>query len=184
MIDMLVSGELRKKNIAEYLLYMWQVEDTIRAAGLDEERLYGAIISQSQCSDEVRQEWKQWYSDLIRMMIEEDKREKGHLQINENVLILLDDLHGRLMESSKHAEYRDIYYKVLPLIVEFRQKNGDTGNNEIRDCFELMYGVWMLRLQKKEISQATLKAVNAVSGFLGRLAAYYSEEKAGTLELD
>ena len=28
---MFIAQELRKKNIAEYLLYMWQVEDTIRA---------------------------------------------------------------------------------------------------------------------------------------------------------
>ena len=28
---MFIADQLRKKNIAEYLLYMWQVEDTIRA---------------------------------------------------------------------------------------------------------------------------------------------------------
>ena len=28
---MFVAQELRKTNIAEYLLYMWQIEDTIRA---------------------------------------------------------------------------------------------------------------------------------------------------------
>ena len=28
---MFIAQELRKNNIAEYLLYMWQVEDTIRA---------------------------------------------------------------------------------------------------------------------------------------------------------
>lgn len=181
---MFVSSELRKSNIAEYLLYMWQVEDSLRAAYLDEEKLYSAVIAPTQYCEEDKKAWKQWYSDMIRMMIEEEKKEKGHLQINENVLILLDDLHGRLLESSKHQEYRELYYKVLPLIVEFRQKNGDTGNNEIRDCFELMYGVWMLRLQKREITEATQKAVKAVSGLLGKLATFYKEEKAGTLELD
>lgn len=28
---MLIAKELRKKSIAEYLLYMWQIEDIIRA---------------------------------------------------------------------------------------------------------------------------------------------------------
>lgn len=28
---MIVAREKRKKNVAEYVLYMWQVEDTIRA---------------------------------------------------------------------------------------------------------------------------------------------------------
>lgn len=30
---MFVAQELKKKSIAEYLLYMWQVEDIIRACG-------------------------------------------------------------------------------------------------------------------------------------------------------
>ena len=30
-----ISEQLRQANIAEYLLYMWQVEDTIRAYDLD-----------------------------------------------------------------------------------------------------------------------------------------------------
>ena len=30
---MFVAQELKKKSIAEYLLYMWQVEDIIRAYG-------------------------------------------------------------------------------------------------------------------------------------------------------
>ncbi len=30
---MFVAQELRKKSIAEYLLYMWQIEDIIRAYG-------------------------------------------------------------------------------------------------------------------------------------------------------
>ena len=30
---MFVAKELRKKSIAEYLLYMWQIEDIIRVYG-------------------------------------------------------------------------------------------------------------------------------------------------------
>ena len=36
---MFIAQELRKKNIAEYLLYMWQVEDTIRAFGCSLQRI-------------------------------------------------------------------------------------------------------------------------------------------------
>ena len=49
---MFVQKELREKNIAEYLLYMWQVEDMIRAAGLDSDRLYDAVIKASGRNDE------------------------------------------------------------------------------------------------------------------------------------
>ena len=32
---MIIASQKKKENIAEYLLYMWQIEDIIRAYGLD-----------------------------------------------------------------------------------------------------------------------------------------------------
>ena len=32
---MFISKQLKENNIAEYLIYMWQVEDMIRANGCD-----------------------------------------------------------------------------------------------------------------------------------------------------
>jgi len=181
---MFVQKELREKNIAEYLLYMWQVEDMIRAAGFDSDRLYDAVIKVSGRCDEECREWKQWYDDLIEMMRVEGKTLSGHIQINENVLILLEDLHQRLLGSHKQPEYRDMYYKALPFIVEFRAKNHSTDNVELRDCFNMLYGVWLLRIQGKEVSASTAQAVKAVSAFIGKLAALYREEKEGTLDIE
>ena len=181
---MFVQKELRDKNIAEYLLYMWQVEDMIRAAGLDSDRLYDAVIKASGRSDDECREWKQWYDDLIEMMRAEGKTQSGHLQINENVLILLEDLHQRLLDSHKQPEYRDLYSKALPFIVEFRAKNHSTENAELRDCFNMLYGVWLLRVQGKEVSAQTAQAVKAVSAFIGKLAVLYREDKEGTLEIE
>ena len=36
---MYISQQLKKQNIAEYLLYMWQVEDLIRANNFDMEKI-------------------------------------------------------------------------------------------------------------------------------------------------
>ena len=181
---MFVQEELRKKNIAEYLLYMWQVEDMIRAAGLDSDRLYDAVIKNSGRSEAEGKKWKEWYDDLIGMMRSEGKTEKGHLQINENILILLSDLHARLLESHKQTGYTDLYYKALPFIVEFRARNHEEENEELRDCFNLLYGVWMLKLQGKPVSGSTEQAVKVISAFIGKLALLYNEDKAGTLDLD
>ena len=181
---MFVQEDLRNKNIAEYLLYMWQVEDMIRAAGLDSDRLYQVVIKDSGRSEADCQKWKQWYQDLIDMMHAEGKTQQGHLQINENVLMLLEDLHSRLLESHKQAEYKDLYYKALPFIVEFRAKNHEEQNNELRDCFNMLYGVWLLKVQGKPVSSATQQAVNAVSAFIGKLAVLYREDKQGSLELE
>lgn len=181
---MFISEELRNGNIAEYLLYMWQVEDTVRAAGLDPDRLYESVISASGRTEKECLAWKQWYADIADMMRRENKVEKGHLQVNENVLVMLSDLHARLIESGRTGEYRDVYYRALPFIVEFRAKNRCQDNNELRDCFELMYGVWMLKLQKKTVGDATAQAVAAISKMIAMLASYYRDDKEGRLDLD
>ena len=55
---------------------------------------------------------------------------------------------------------------------------------ELETCFEALYGILLLRLQKKEISQGTAKAVEAISSFLSLLANYYDKDKKGALKLD
>ena len=41
---MYIASKKRKENIAEYLLYMWQIEDLIRAYGLDIDRIRQNVI--------------------------------------------------------------------------------------------------------------------------------------------
>ncbi len=181
---MFVSRSLRETNIAEYLLYMWQVEDIIRAAKFDVEKLDALVVRNSGREETEQKEWLQWYNDLVAMMLSEDKKERGHLQINENVLLFLSELHNRLIKSAKSEDYRDIYYKVLPFIVEFRSKNKRTDTEELRDCFDMLYGVLLLRLQNVAVSDSTNQAVAAISKLLAMLSNYYKLDKAGELDLE
>ena len=102
---MYISQQLKKKNIAEYLLYMWQVEDLIRANGCDMERIRKNIIEPYPATDEQKKELARWYEDLINMMQQEGVLEKGHVQINKNIIVWLTDLHLRLLRSPKFPYY-------------------------------------------------------------------------------
>ena len=53
---MFIANKLRKENIAEYLLYMWQVEDIIRANQWDIEKIKTNVINQFEVSSEQKQE--------------------------------------------------------------------------------------------------------------------------------
>lgn len=174
---MLTASLKKRENIAEYLLYMWQIEDLIRAYNLDLDRIDAEIIDKySGISDSDKKQMHEWYESLIDMMRRENVVEKGHLQLNKNVIIALDDLHRRLMADPKYATYNAEFYKTLPFIVEIRAKAGDDKADEIETCFNALYGLMLLRLQGKEISPETLAATKQISRFLALLASYYKKD--------
>ena len=175
---MLIARELRKTNIVEYLLYMWQVEDLIRAAHFDADALTAAAAPAGTDAATMA-EIRKWYGELIDMMTQEQVRESGHLQINRNILILLSDIHTANMKDEERQDYRDVYYRALPVIVSYRAKSDDLSRNEIESCMEFMYGIWMLRLQKRAISEGTADAAGRISALLAHLAADYAKERNG-----
>lgn len=181
---MFIAQELRKKNIAEYLLYMWQVEDTIRAFGCSLQRIKNEYVARFDYDDEQKEELVDWYGNLIRMMNQEGCREKGHLQINKVTLQLLTELHQQLLASPKFPFYNTEYYKVLPFIVELRNRGANKDEGEVETCLNLLYGVMMLRLQKKEITTNTQHAVKEISTFIGMLNDYYLKDKQEPLEFE
>lgn len=191
---MLIANQLKNKSRAEYLLYMWQVEGIIRLYGCDIDRLEKDYLSQFKVDEKTAVEMRQWYADLCEMMRSEGKMESGHLQINNNVIIGLEDLNAQLLESEKFPYYRQMYYRVLPYVVELRAKSAQlegktinatgTKTSEFTQLFDFLYGIMLLRLQKKEISRETKQAADNISALLGQLSDYWNKDKAGDLKFD
>ncbi len=181
---MYIAQELRKKSIAEYLLYMWQVEDLIRAYGCNLSKLRHDYLDKFDCSDEDKEDLVDWYANLVRMLTQEGCREKGHLQINKIVVDDLSELHARLLDSPQFPFYRSQYYKVLPYIVELRKRGGNNMASEVETCLDALYGVMLLRLQNKDISPDTNHAINELSTLMGMLSDYYIKDKSGELKFD
>ena len=102
---MKISQQLKEKNIAEYLIYMWQVEDLIRANKCDIDFIRNNIISRYPAEEHAALE--EWYGNLADMMRAEGVVEKGHLQINRNVIRNLTDLHAELLASTKYPFYNE-----------------------------------------------------------------------------
>ncbi len=197
---MFIAQKLRKQSIAEYILYMWQIEDTIRAYGCSLSRIRNEYIDSFDYTEEEKNEEQDWFGDLLRMMNKEGCRITGHLQINKVLIKDLTELHSQLLASSNYPFYSNQYYKILPYIVELRGKTkavvdrmarrneehlkeyaANLGHSEIETCFDVLYGVMMLKLQKKEISNETTAAVKEISILLGMLSDYYQKDKTGEL---
>ena len=171
---MIIASKKRKENVAEYLIYMWQIEDVIRANDLDIDKIRTNVIDRfPDLTDAQRKEMTEWYESLIEMMRLEGVAEKGHLQINRNVMADLVRLHQALLADASFPDYTAEFYRTLPYIVELRSKAGDEAKGEIETCFTALYGMLMMRLQGKETSEATRDAMAQIDRFIATLARDY-----------
>ena len=180
---MYISEQLKQANIAEYLLYMWQIEDTIRAYNLDIDKIASDYIPKFKLDEERSETLKGWYESLIQMMHEEGVEEQGHLQINKNIILLLTDLHLQVLKSPKFPFYSAAYYKALPFIVEYRNKSNGQEKSEIENCFDALYMVMLLKAQGKPVTPETAAAIDNIVKMLSMLSEYYKKDKANELEV-
>lgn len=180
---MKIAKELKDTNIAEYVLYMFQLEDTLRAYGCDSDRVAAEYVSRFDWTEDEKAAEKEWLSWLCMMMHEEGKTRCGHLQSNLLTISLLTDLHQQLLDSPKQAFYTAAYYKALPFIVEYRQRSQGENDSELQNCFDMLYAVMLLRLQKREISKGTQEALAAVSQLIALLADAWRKEREGELDI-
>lgn len=179
---MLISQQKRKENIAEYLLYMWQIEDLIRSFDCNIDAIEQKVISQFPAEQQADE--RKWFEGLISMMELEGKKKSGHLQVNTNILLLLAELHQQLLGSDKFPEYGAEFYRTLPIIVDLRARSQGNQAGELETCFNALYGTLLLKLQGKQLSEGTQKAMQQISRFIAMLSALFKKNEEEPLFKD
>ena len=171
---MFIAEQKKRDNIAEYLLYMWQLEDILRAYEFDIDKIQKVLIDPTSHSDEKKSEARQWYMGLIEQMQSEGIEKEGHLIANNELLKELSLFHAQLLKNPKELEYVQTYFETLPFIQELRKKLKSQDLPEIEICFTALYGFLLLKLQKREISPDTASAISQISNLLRSLAEKYN----------
>lgn len=180
---MIIAQQKKKENVAEYILYMWQLEDLIRAYNLDIREIEKNIVQRFEQPDSVKKQITEWYQGLIDMMKEEQKTEAGHLQFIQNTINDLNEVHLFLLKSPDHLDYIDAYNKAKAGIIELMNKSKGAIDNEVEACFNGLYGLLMLRLQQKTISPETISALSAVSQLISVLSKKQKMIDDGKIEI-
>ena len=180
---MLIAREKRKTNIAEYILYMWQVEDLIRAYHFNIDDIEENLISQYAQSARVKNDVREWYADLILMMYQEGIREKGHLSFLKTLLDEITDLHIRLINLEGHEDYHYVYRNAMVYLEEFRKKTAVDETGDIETSLNALYGLLLLRLKKQHISRETEIAMASFSKLMALLSHIFLEVERGEREI-
>jgi hypothetical protein len=169
---MLIAHKLRKTNIAEYILYMWQVEDLLRACTFSSETIDLKLVRRFNADEQTSREIADWYNNLAVMMEKEHVNERGHLQVVTNLVNDLNEFHLKMIEVQNDQEYVRLYSKNQEAINEFCQRTDD-GLNEVQACLNALYGVLLLKLKNAEISDVTRNTAEGFGGMIGHLSARY-----------
>ena len=143
-------------NIAEYILYLWQMEDVVRAFA----------------DDEAMQQ-NQFLSDLQQMMRAEGVMEKGHVQLAEIALSEMEDLHIELLDTE--ATYRAAYLQLMPQLNLLKSKSDNPAQSDIRMMLVFLYNIMLLKMQKRTISAETAATQQQVSRLLAHLSIVYKD---------
>jgi flagellin-specific chaperone FliS len=174
---MIVAKELRQKNIIEYLLYMWHVEEIIRAHKFNFVEIEKNIISKYNQPPETMNDIRNWYRQLINMMIDEDLQEAGHLKFLHEIVIELNDLHIDLFNSIQEEKYTEFYHFAQPILHDLRLKTHKENITEVEACLNGLYGVMILRMQGKPVAQNTMDAIAVISRMMSYLGTKYHQRK-------
>ena len=179
---MKIAEQKFQENIAEYVLYMYQIEDVIRAYNLDIDTIMEAHVK-PQIEDQLLQaRYRQWYIKLINEMKSQKKEKSDHLASTQEVMVELSYLHNTMINMTRDKTYIDLTDKASKFLDEFREKSNLKEINTVELAFHGMYMKLLLRLQKKEISEQTEEAFEAMRGMLAYLSQAYHKMKSGDLD--
>ncbi len=163
-IPMLIAKQRRKENMAEYILYLWQLEDMLRALSFSPEATYAALVAPHAGMDEpARRQLLDWYLDLGHLLETEGKHEGGHLDHTLHLIGELDELHRHLLRAPgpKAREYAAAFEPLARVLPRLKEKM-EPGVSDVEACFRALYSVVLCRLS--ETAREAVRAQEAISG--------------------
>lgn len=178
---MFISQKKLQENIAEYILYMYQIEDLIRAFKFDASKIMTHFVLPQLPDSSFENQYKKWYDELIQQMKNQKIEEKGHLYIIQEVMIELSYLHNTLLNLSNDMKYKNLYETAIEHIESFREKSNLKEKNHIEIMFHALYMKFLMKLQKKEISSETEESFDAMRVVIAYLTRAYHQMKRGEL---
>lgn len=145
----------KKDNIAEYILYLWQLEDYLRA-----------FPESAEGNEEL--------TDILRMMHSDDVMDGGHIQLAQIALKELELLSDDIL--NQEATYRAAMICITPALNMLKARTDRPTMSNIEACLVLLYQIMMLRLQKREISAETQEVQQQATGILQYLSKTYYKQ--------
>jgi len=160
---------------------MYKTEDLIRAFEFDVDQIEKYMISHLPISDEDKLAEKDWYEGITEIMKSGKGMESGHLAEVQAIVVELQALHEKLLESDQNyskviEEGKQDLHKYLTLA----NKDSEFPIKEVQVCLNAIYGYLLLQMENKPISEDQKDTVEK----FGAILAYLSFTYRGGKNLD
>jgi flagellin-specific chaperone FliS len=177
-----IARQKRDENIAEYILYIWQLEDLLRALKFDPRVVYDALVAPREATDEWRLAAIEWYMEIADLLTREGKAEGGHLDHTLHLVGEMNDLHLMLMEQPAGRKYRELFARLAPSLPGLRATLGRQDVSDIELAFRALYAA-MLYKMKGVHAEISDEVVALVSPVIALLSDIYHKVERGELDL-
>ena len=179
-----IAQTKRKENIAEYILYLWQLEDLLRALQFSPEAIYSQLVAPRKLGPEAEQAFLNWYIELGALLDGEGKRQSGHLDHTLHLIGDLHNLHLHLMHAPVGEHYRHTFARLAPELPKLRAMLHDDNISDTEICFRALYAAMLYRIRGDGKGAAAIAdTVELISPVVGELAAIYGKAERGELDL-
>ena len=181
---MYIALAKRRENIAEYILYLWQMEDMMRALRFSPEAIYARLVQPRGLDAEQENSLMVWYMGVADLLREEGKAESGHMTHTLHLIADLQRLHEQLMTLPAREKYRALYARLEPELPALRTITGKDGIGDIELAFRALYAVMLYRMKGEETGgKAAADVLELVSPVIAGLAGIFRQVETGDLDL-
>ena len=179
-----IAQAKRKENIAEYILYLWQIEDLLRALQFSPEAIYSQLVAPRDVEEEQKHIFLLWYMDIVNLLRKEGKDESGHLEHTLHLIADMHNLHLQLMHHPIGEHYRKTFARLAPQLPSLRAmvKKEEISDTEL--AFRALYATMLYRIKgDKKREEAIRDTMELVSPVVAELADMYGKVEHGEVDL-
>ena len=179
---MQTAAQKKVENIAEYVLYMYHVEDTIRKFLFNIPLLMEKYVKLQLPDASFLGQYENWYSSIAHELQQTGKETSGHISEVEEVITELIYLHNTLLSVVKDVKYIGLVEASLIYLEEFKSKSEMPNNHDVEILLHAMNMKLQLKVRKTEISQETEEAFDSMRIQLAYLTREFHKMKSGNWE--
>lgn len=179
-----IAQRKRKENIAEYILYLWQLEDLLRALQFSPEAIYSQLVQKSDLNEADKQQAFFWYIDIVNLLRKEGKEEIGHLEHTLHLINDLNHLHNQLLGLPVGEKYRTLYAAVAPEIPQLKSKLEKPDISDVELFFRTLYAVILFRMKGDTGKENYIHdVIDLISPVVAELATVFHAVERGEVDL-